>query len=97
MTKEEKLAAYQARSPEHALSGAVGDLTTALMYACRADADLHWLDGADTWLTHAEEKIAEFRSFVAALSDDDATAADMVAKHRAKVTAACARMTEETS
>jgi hypothetical protein len=97
MTKQEKLEAYQNRSPSHALSSAIGDLTTALMYAVRADTDLHWLNGADTWLTHAENKIAEYRSFVAALNADDAAVADMIADHRTKVAAACAKMTDEVS
>lgn len=97
MTKQEKLEAYQERSPSHALSSAIGDLTTALMYAVRADADLHWLSGADTWLTHAENKIAEYRSFVAALNADETTVAGMVSAHRAKVAAACAKITDEVS
>lgn len=92
MNKQEKLEAYQKRSPEHALSSAISDLTTALMYAVRADTDLHWLNGADAWLTHAENKIAEYRAFVAALNADDAAVADMVAAHRAQVAAACAKV-----
>lgn len=92
MTEEQKLAAYQARSPEHCLFSASGYLTTALMYAVRADVDLHWLAGAGEYLKHAENSIAEFRAFVAALNAEDDSATDMVATHMAKVNAACANL-----
>jgi hypothetical protein len=95
MTEQEKLAAYQARSPDHALSSAIGYLTTALMYAVRADTDLHWLSGADSYLTHAEKQIAEFRTFVAALKDGDPCTTEMVAKHKAVVAEACAIAAKE--
>lgn len=97
MTDQEKLEAYQERSPSHSLSSAINDLAVALMYAVRADTNLHWLRGADTWLSHAENKIAEYRSFVAALDADDTTVSKMVSAHRAKVAAACATITDEVS
>lgn len=92
MTNDQKLVAYQSRSPEYCLSSAIGYLTTALMYATRADQDLHWLSGADDYLKHAEAHIAEFRAFVAALNSDNESAADMVTAHKAKVDAACAQL-----